>query len=1106
MHWQKILHFLAPGLIMLLLVSGPAQAKIHHKLRITLNPATHHLTAVDTITLPENYPSPVTFRLHSGLQPRIKGPGAHLRQLKKTRFTKDYTVDFNADSRQFTVEYGGEIFHPIAPISEEYARSFSASPGLITTEGVFLAGRSFWYPRLGEELVTFSLMVQLPPGWRSVSQGKRTQHSEHPNDTKETWTISDPQEEIYLVAGAFTEYRDHAGKVETMVFLRQPDSALAHKYLDATAQYIKMYHQLIGPYPYSKFALVENFWETGYGMPSFTLLGPRVIRFPFILRSSYPHEILHNWWGNGVYVDYASGNWAEGLTSYLADHLLKEQQGKGVEYRREALQKYTDYVQEEQDFPLTEFHSRHSAATQAVGYGKTLMLFHMLRQKLGDATFINALQRFYHQYLFKEASFDELAKTFSQVSGQSLKSFFKQWVERTGAPFLRVRNVQVTPAGKDYLLTATIEQIQPGKSYQLELPLAVYMAGADKVYQTRIAMTEKTHRLKLRLPKRPLRLDVDPQFDVFRRLHRNEIPPALSQTFGAERALAVLPSRAPKAVQEGYAALAQAWQQGHGEYLEITTDAALGKLPTDRAIWLFGWENQFRPALKQALADYAYQADKDSVQIAGTELQRGQHSVVVVARQPENPAHALTWVATDNRAAMPGLARKLPHYGKYSYLGFTGNEPENKVKGQWPVLNSPMSILLADKPVSLQAELTPRKPLIELPPLFKTQRMKQDIAYLADPKLEGRGLGTLGLDQAAHYIANEFQAAGLKPAGEAGSYYQIWTAQVGKPKGKVTLRNVVGMFPGTHPELPKLIIGAHYDHLGRGWPDVHQGDKGKIHPGADDNASGVAVMLELARVLGPQWHPKRSVVFVAFTGEEAGRLGSIHYVQQLGSNPANRVMAMINLDTVGRLGAGELLLLAAGSAREWTHIFRGAGAITGVPIETVAHDIGSSDHASFLDAEIPAVQLFTGPHPDYHRPTDTIDKIDASGLAKVTAVLKEAVEYLAFRTEPLSWKPLAGNGRSGDKPSQSRQVSLGTVPDFAWEGRGVRLSDITPDTPAEAVGLRVGDIIIRLNGTAIDTLADFANVLRTLKPGNSLTIEFLRDQKQQTVTTHVIAR
>ena len=159
-------------------------------------------------------------------------------------------------------------------------------------------------------------------------------------------------EEAYLIAAPFTEYTRQAGDVTAMAFLRTPDDALAEKYLEATAQYIEMYRQLIGPYPFDKFALIENFWETGYGMPSFTLLGEKIIRFPFILHSSYPHEILHNWWGNSVYVDWETGNWCEGLTAYMADHLIKEGQRRGAEYRRDTLKSYRSFVTDARDVPV----------------------------------------------------------------------------------------------------------------------------------------------------------------------------------------------------------------------------------------------------------------------------------------------------------------------------------------------------------------------------------------------------------------------------------------------------------------------------------------------------------------------------------------------------------------------------------------------------------------------------------------------------------------------------------------------------------------------------------------------------------------------------------
>jgi aminopeptidase N len=214
-------------------------------------------------------------------------------------------------------------------------------------------------------LVSFTLQVELPPGWDAVSQGERTGHLRNDDRTLARWELPETQDEIFLVAARFTEYSRRTGRVSAMAFLRAPDEGLANKYLGATVGYIAMYEKLIGPYPYKKFALVENFWETGFGMPSFTLLGPTIIRLPFIITSSYPHEILHNWWGNSVFPEYGSGNWSEGLTAYLSDHLIREQQGSASEYRQTTLQKYADYVIGEREFPLTEFRSRHSTSSEA---------------------------------------------------------------------------------------------------------------------------------------------------------------------------------------------------------------------------------------------------------------------------------------------------------------------------------------------------------------------------------------------------------------------------------------------------------------------------------------------------------------------------------------------------------------------------------------------------------------------------------------------------------------------------------------------------------------------------------------------------------------------
>jgi aminopeptidase N len=1133
---QLLWRFLQTGFFILIL-SSATFGQVNHDLKIKLYPDNHRIEVIDKITLPDvsTKPEPLLFTLHQGLNPEILDKNIILRKsfgAEAGRFFSNnpslqhsnikmelFEIKLPPGTSQFTLKYAGEIFHPVEEYGEEYARSFSSSPGIISPQGIFLNGSSFWYPHFINELVTFRMDVELPAGWSCVSQGARTKHSTGTDSWNDTWVTDKPQEEIYLISAEFTEYSQAAGAVEAMAFLRQPDQQLAQKYLDTTVQYLEMYRKLLGPYPYSKFALVENFWETGYGMPSFTLLGPKVIRFPFILHSSYPHEILHNWWGNGVYTDYEKGNWAEGLTTYLADHLIKEQRGAAVEYRRSVLQKYTNYVtaNKDKDFPLTEFRSRHSAVTEAVGYGKTMMLFHMLRQQLGDQTFIKALNQFYRKYKFKVASFDDVATTFNNVTDESLESMFEQWVKRAGAPSMQVSRAVAKPKGDGYILSAIIEQTQEGELYRLKLPIAVHLEGVTNAYQTSIDVDSKEYNLELNFPVRPVRLDIDPEFDVFRTLDHNETPPAMSQGFGAEHALVVLPASAPESIRLGYLELAKGWQKGRSVDMEIRLDNDLEELPTDRAVWLFGWENSFRPMMKNALTDYDFADKKNTVYIESTEMRRDQHSIVVMARHPSNSAHALAWLATDNVSAMPGLGRKLPHYNKYSYLGFTGDEPTNVFKGQWPVVNSPMSIVVSqsdEKEVEpTVAKLAPRAALAQLPPVFSEARMLQDIEYLASDELEGRGLGTPGLDKAADYIAKQFSDAGLQPCGdEPDDYFQTWTEQVDMPdRGVVAIKNVIGVIPGTNPQWDgqSVVIGAHYDSHGLGWPDCLAGNEGKMHPGADDNASGISVLLEFARLMGKKWQPERTIVFVAFSAEEAGKLGSLHYIRQAKKYPVSKTMAMINIDTVGQLGKDALTIFGNYSAHEWVHIFRGAGYVTGVPIKQSIMDTGNGDEKSFIDAGVPSVHFFSGARDNYHRPTDTVYRIDTAGLVKTAAVLKETVEYLAARPEPLT----STLTRAKDSPAEhkkfphtKRQVVLGTVPDFAYTGKGVRLDGVTPDTPAVEAGLQEGDIIVRIGDTVIEDLQSYSDVLKSLHSGSEITIVFMRDNEEHSVTTKVVER
>jgi len=1133
-----------------------ASEYIHHDLKVTLKPGQQFIRVVDTIHFPANLIKKKNhFLLHGNLSVVSLSRGINIEKeqgelkaeffgINTARFEIKKKIPINHYSFQFpgepgttlTIEYEGTIHHPIEKIGEEYARGFSETPGIISEKGVYLAGATFWIPWFNDDLVTFKLETTVPEPWDVLSQGKRIQHDKKQGLQVTTWDSPEPMDEVYLVAAAFKEYDLKVGKVDVMAFLREKDDALANKYLETTGQYLEMYENLIGLYPFSKFALVENYWETGYGMPSFTLLGPQVIRFPFILHSSSPHDLLPNWWGNSVYVDYASGNWCEGLTTYLADHLIKEQRGQGSEYRETTLQDYTHYAAgKKEEFPLTQFKARYDALSSSIGYGKSLMLYHMLRQQIGDQLFKKSLQHFYKENKFKKATFEDVRKSVEAVTGKDFKNFFHQWVTRSGPPEIRLVNAVVvepdarltqinqkllqgvqgdgflekSPPGRrrHYLLRFSLQQIQEDAPYVLKIPVAVTLAGNKQAIIKYLDMTKKNQDFEFSFEQAPLRIDVDPQFDVFRKLHTNEIPPTLSNAFGANQILILLPSGAPMDFLKGYRELAESWAKDSEGKIEIKMDNQVLALPSDKAVWLLGWENLHKTVIQKGITFYNGKMDENSITLEKKKLSRDRHSIIAAVKNKDNPAQVVILLSTDQVKALPGLGRKLPHYGKYSYLGFEGDEPTNMFKGQWPTVNSPMTVILDPSSAAAQQRgmLPHREPLARLAPLFSAERMLGHIRYLASEELEGRGLGSKGLEKAAHYIAAAFKTAGLEPGGDNHSYYQTWEAEalVGKTKRTTTLRNVIGFIPGSKPEWSDqaVVLCAHYDHLGLGWPVVRQGNEGKIHYGADDNASGVSVLLELAHTMGKSVKPDRSILFIAFTGEESGLLGSSYYVKNLEKNRLKDIRAVINLDTVGRLTENEKLMVIGGSsAREWRFIFMGIGYTTGIETEMITQDLDASDQVNFIKAGIPGIQLFSGPNTDYHQPTDTVDKIDAAGLVKVAAVAREAIGYLSERIEPLTFEgKTAAPQPDSAPPSGGRRVRTGIMPDFAFPGKGVKIGMVSPGSPAEKAGLKKDDVIIKLGDVKVANLKEYSDVLKTFKPGDTTTMVYLREGKEYTI-------
>ena len=381
-----------------------------------------------------------------------------------------------------------------------------------------------------------------------------------------------------------------------------------------------------------------------------------------------------------------------------------------------------------------------------------------------------------------------------------------------------------------------------------------------------------------------------------------------------------------------------------------------------------------------------------------------------------------------------------------------------------------------------------------------------DIKFLSDDRLAGRMTGSPGADTAAAYLARRFRQVGLQPA--ADGWFQAFTiaknAPVAQQAHVVGARgnNVIGLLPGRDPVLRNeaVIVGAHYDHLGLGgFGSLDPDSTGKVHNGADDNASGSAMLIQIAARLAAA-PPARTVIFIAFSGEELGLLGSSYYVQEP-IYPLSTTEAMINLDMVGRLRQGRLIVYGSQTAKEFPALLDSLNWYAGFDLKAQGDGYGPSDQSPFYAAGRPVLHIFTDLHEDYHRTTDDWQKINLDGFKRVTDFAVGLVTALANRPHPLTLvnsvtpEPVATTGSS----DPGYGAYLGTVPDMLGSTGGVRLAGVRAGSPAEKAGLRGDDIITRIGSIEVSDLQAMTNALRSHQPGDTVDIVVRRGDRVTTV-------
>ena len=304
------------------------------------------------------------------------------------------------------------------------------------------------------------------------------------------------------------------------------------RYIDATVRYLEVYSELLGPYPFPKFAVVENFFPSGLGMPSFTLLGQGVIKRGYTQSYSLGHEIVHSWMGNWVLNDIQRGNWVEGLTTYLANYYFEEQfagQEKAIAERTRMFYEYNLYAGAEDDYPLIQFHHKESRVDNAVGYQKAAMVFHMLRREIGDAAFFEGIRQVVKGFSQRYADWTDLQQAFEQTSEKELSWFFHQWVNQTGAPIIHIVDSRADgqeSAGGGYWVRLKLQQ--ETESFRMQIMARLDLVGREP-YDALLDIRNHTQTVSIWVPAKPVHLTLDPEFHLLRRMQRSHMPPMLNQ-------------------------------------------------------------------------------------------------------------------------------------------------------------------------------------------------------------------------------------------------------------------------------------------------------------------------------------------------------------------------------------------------------------------------------------------------------------------------------------------------------------------------------------------------------------------------------------------------
>jgi len=657
---------LTVALVAFLLLLPPANAKIqtiHQDLTVRLDPAARSLTVLAKLAIDGH--GPLTFRLAKNFVVTtftVDGENAAAK-----RIGNRWIANLPGDRRHdIVLNYHGAL----AP-SPTTSGPFATVEPVSSVGGSFLPGGSGWHPSFDGRRFSYRLDVSVPKPQRAVAPGRLIDERTTGADYRAVFESEAPLDGIVLMAGPYRITERHHGKTRIRTYFHPDIAALAEGYLEATSGYLDFYERWIGPYPYSAFHIVSGLLPVGLGYPGLTFMGKRVLALPFIRSSSLGHEILHNWWGNAVRVDYAAGNWSEGLTTFMADYTYARQRSEN-DARAMRIGWLRDYaaLPAARDHPVISFVSRSHDAEQVIGYNKVAFIFHMLRRNIGEQAFNRGIKLFWRHRAFTTASWGDLQNAFEEASRRDLGTFFRQWLEQSGAPKL------VLKRSGAHGNMVSFDLAQPASDYILSVPVDIETSTGRERFEAKIKGGRNHFDITTTSPA--LGLTIDPDFDVFRRLDPAETPPILRDVTLAAETRIIVPTKQDEFLKLATGLAGRLLDTGSGR--SIHAAAADTPLPATPLL-VIGTP----PDIDAFLARHGFAATPADIANRGT-----ARAWVTRTSGPDGTTRPTLLIEADSSRALQAISGPLPHYRRQGYVVFDGSKAI--AKGVRPAGHGPLSV------------------------------------------------------------------------------------------------------------------------------------------------------------------------------------------------------------------------------------------------------------------------------------------------------------------------------------------------------------------------------------------------------------------------------